>query len=313
MSGPLLQVRVRQRPLRPWHFGTQHWHFTRPLVLGVLNASPDSFSGSDAIVETPTAAVARGEQLLHAGADMVDIGGASSHPRAQAVSAETEWQRLRPLVQALAAAALPFSIDTQRPEVAAAALAAGASLINDVSGAPCQQMAQLAAAYGVPLVLTYRGAPPAVTSSAAQPSLAQHMRQHMKQYFAQQLAAAQQMHADMLILDPGYGFGKSLTENIAALRALPTLHTLHCPILICTSRKGSLTRLAAPPAQPQDKILPAPLATPPVTERLGASIASACYGLLQGAELLRVHDVTETVQFLRAWCRLHSEHEDPPP
>ena len=270
--------------------------------MGVLNASLDSFSGEDVIVRSEAEAQRRGTALIEAGADLVDIGGASSHPGAKPVPTSTEWARLRPLVRALASSGVPFSCDTQNPEVAARCLDGGACLINDVSGAPAGTMASLAARYGVPLVITYnsRGHAPLSLSpeelrraGSVELALTWRMATVMRTFFAERIREAAAERPLMLILDPGYGFGKTLSENLACLRAFPALGELRRPWLVCTSRKGSLGRWLGRSASWLGDAVGDP--------RLGASLASSLYGLRQGASLVRVHDVRPLAQFLRVW------------
>jgi dihydropteroate synthase len=260
--------------------GPARWDFERPLVMGVLNATPDSFSdGGDYLA--PEAALRRAHEMAAEGADVLDVGGASSHPHAAPVSPQAELERIAPVVERLAAELpLPISIDTQVPAVAEACLRLGAHLINDVSGLVAPDMARVAARHGVPLVITYNNF--AVPKEASGLSFLSDMLA----FFAERLDDAEAAGLRQVILDPGYGFGKSLEENLLVLQGLPLLRRFNRPVLVCTSRKGSLGRLVGEPVP---------------RERLGASLASTLFAVTQGAQLVRVHDVKPVRQALQTW------------
>ena len=267
-------------PPPPWSLGPLAWSFARPLLLGVLNATPDSFSDGGRYLD-PAQAVAHAHALVAEGADMIDVGGASSHPKAPDVPEAEELRRVLPVLARLRAELnVPLSIDTQRPRVARAAIAAGAVLINDVSGLADGAMARVAAAHDVPLVITYNNLalPPPAT-----PEL---LPEAMLSFFRGRIAGAEGAGARRLILDPGYGFGKPLALSLAVLRAVPTLCSLGRPVLVCTSRKGSLGRITgeADPAA-----------------RVGATVASSLVAVQGGAALVRVHDVAPMRQALQTW------------
>ena len=267
-------------PPPPWHVGQARWDFARPLILGVLNATPDSFSDGGEFLR-PEDALRRARQMAQEGADLLDVGGASSHPAAGAVSAQTELDRIAPVVERLLAELpLPVSIDTQEPAVADACLALGAHLINDVSGGVSLDMARVAARHDVPLVVTYNNF--AVPKEASGLSFLSDMLA----FFDERIEEAQAVGVRHLILDPGYGFGKTLDENLIVLRSVPMLGRFNRPVLVCTSRKGSLGRLTGE-AVPK--------------ERLGASLASSLYAVTQGAQMVRVHDVKAFHQALLTW------------
>jgi dihydropteroate synthase len=267
-------------PAPPWRVGPARWDFERPLVMGVLNATPDSFSdGGDYLA--PEAALRRAHEMAAEGADVLDVGGASSHPHAAPVSPQAELERIAPVVERLAAELpLPISIDTQVPAVAEACLRLGAHLINDVSGLVAPDMARVAARHGVPLVITYNNF--AVPKEASGLSFLSDMLA----FFAERLDDAEAAGLRQVILDPGYGFGKSLEENLLVLQGLPLLRRFNRPVLVCTSRKGSLGRLVGEPVP---------------RERLGASLASTLFAVTQGAHLVRVHDVKPVRQALQTW------------
>jgi dihydropteroate synthase len=267
-------------PAPPWRVGPARWDFERPLLMGVLNATPDSFSDGGDYLE-PEAALRRAHQMAAEGADVLDLGGASSHPQAAPVSPQEELERIAPVVERLVAElALPISIDTQVPQVAEACLALGAHLINDVSGLVAPGMAHVAARHDVPLVITYNNF--AVPKEASGLSFLSDMLA----FFDERIDEAEAAGLRRVILDPGYGFGKTLEENLLVLRSLGLLQRFNRPVLVCTSRKGSLGRLVGEPVP---------------RERLGASLASSLHAITQGAHLVRVHDVKAMRQALLTW------------
>lgn len=268
------------QPAPPWRVGPADWDFQRPLIMGVLNATPDSFSDGGEFLD-PERALARAHQLAAEGADILDLGGASSHPLARPVTPEEELDRIAPLVEKLAGRfPLPISIDTQRPGVAEACLLLGVQFLNDVSGLISLEMAQVAARWGVPLVITYNNF--AVPKEASGLSFVSDMLA----FFDERIDEAEEAGAERLVLDPGYGFGKTLQENLIVLRSLSLLQRFNRPVLVCTSRKGSLGRLTGEAVPKQ---------------RLGASLASSLYAAKQGAQLVRVHDVKAFRQALITW------------
>jgi dihydropteroate synthase len=279
-------------PAPPWRVGPARWDFRRPLLMGVLNATPDSFSDGGEYL-SPERALRRAHEMAGEGADLLDIGGASSHPLARPVPPQEELARIAPVVERLAAELpLPISIDTQVPAVAEACLRLGAHLINDVSGLVAPEMATVAARHDVPLVITYNNL--TVPKEASGLSFVSDMLA----FFDERLDEAAAAGLRRAILDPGYGFGKSLEENLIVLRSLPLLARFQRPVLVCTSRKGSLGRITGE-AVPR--------------ERLGASLASSLYAVTQGAQLVRVHDVKAMRQALQTWRAIERlQGEDPP-
>ena len=275
-------------PPSPWVLGPYRWDFRTPLIMGVLNATPDSFSDGGEFLRLPQA-LARARELVEEGADVIDLGGASSHPRAASVSLDEELARIAPVVERLVREVpRPLSIDTQRAEVAAACLALGAHLINDVSGRADAHMIAVAARFDVPLVITYNNytVPP--------PAAAAELVPHMRAFFAERIVTAEAGGAVRLLLDPGYGFGKTVQGSLGVLRELPALLPLRRPLLVCTSRKGSLGRLTGE-ADPK--------------RRVGASIATSLFAVTRGAALVRVHDVGQFRQALRAWRAVTQQDE----
>lgn len=261
-----------------------HWAglpLDRPLVMGIVNATPDSFyRGGDA-----EAAIALGRAMREAGADIVDVGAESTRPGAAPVSIEEELRRLEPVVRALAASGAVLSIDTRHAKVMAEALAWGARIINDVSALEGEGSLDIAAKTGAPVVIMHmRGEPGTMQQDPRYvlPSL------DVADYLAQRVAACETagIPRHRIVVDPGIGFGKTLAHNLEILARLGLLHALGCGVLIGVSRKSSIGRING---------------GAPVEQRLPGSIAGALQALRQGAQILRVHDVAETKQAIAVW------------
>ncbi len=270
--------------LPTWQVGAGRWDFRRPLIMGVLNATPDSFSDGGEYLEVGSA-VARAHELAQEGADVIDLGGASSHPKAKPVPAREELERIVPVVERLLREVpLPLSIDTQKPEVAEVCLKLGAHLINDVSGLTDLAMARLTARFDVPLVIMFN-------TNVAAKGAGRDFLPSMVSFFADRVAQAGAAGCRKLILDPGYGFGKTLEENLTVLRGLGRLQPFRRPVLVCTSRKGSLGRLTGEKNPKQ---------------RLGATLATSLYAVRQGSHMIRLHDVKAFHQELLTWHAIES-------
>lgn len=260
----------------------------RPLVMGVLNVTPDSFSDGGSWAE-PDAAVHRGRQLLAEGADIVDVGGESTRPGAEPVGIDTELARVVPTIEALAddvaAAGARLSVDTRHAEVARAALAAGATILNDVS-ASLEEVAGEAGAGWVAMHML--GEPGTMQDSPHYDDVVAEVRAF--------LVAAEQRGRDAGVrevwVDPGIGFGKTFEHNWALLGALETLVGTGIPVAVGTSRKGFLGAVLAE-ADGTD-VHPGP------EDRLEGSITTACWAATMGAAMIRVHDVRATVAALDA-------------
>jgi dihydropteroate synthase len=259
---------------------------SRPLVMGVVNVTTDSFSDGGCFVEVE-AAVAHARQLVAEGADIVDVGGESSRPGAEPVDPDEEVRRVVPVIEALAPQ-VRVSIDTVKPEVARAAVAAGATLVNDVSASLAEVAAELDAGY---VVMHRQGTPKTM-------QLAPHYADvvaEVSTFLAQRAAHAEALGIEEVWIDPGIGFGKTAAHNLALLRHLDQLVATGRPVLVGTSRKGFLGQLVARSDGRQDPASPHP-DTAPVGERLEASLATATWAMVQGARMVRVHDVLPTVQ-----------------
>jgi len=257
----------------------------RPLVMGVVNVTPDSFSDGGKFL-APDQAVAHAVKLMEEGADLVDIGGESTRPGAEPISPEEERRRVVPVVQALAERGVPVSIDSRHARVMGAALDAGARIINDVTaltGDPASL--KLAARTRAPVILMHMLGEPRTMQASPQ---YREVALDLYDFFAARLAACAEagIGRDRLCLDPGIGFGKSVEHNRDILANLALFHGLGCPLLLGVSRKSFIARLSRGET---------------VEERLPGSLAAALAGLDQGVQILRVHDVAETVQARAVW------------
>ena len=258
--------------------------FTRPRIMGVVNATPDSFSDGGRYRD-PRAAIEHGLALAAAGADIVDVGGESTRPGAPPVDEAEERRRVVPVVKALAEAGLLVSIDSRHAGVMAAAIDAGARILNDIAVLEGPGCLDVAARSGLPIVLMHMRGEPRTMQQAARYD---HVLLEVADYLAARLAACGRagIPAARVALDPGLGFAKTAEHNLVILNHLGLLHGLGCPVLVGASRKGFIGRLSG---------------GAPAHRRLGGSLAAALAGLARGAQLVRVHDVAETAQALAVW------------
>lgn len=252
----------------------------RTFVMGVVNVTPDSFSGDGllAVGDPVAAAVDQARRMVEDGADILDVGGASSRPGHVPVTPDEEGARVVPVIRAVVEAlpGTPVSVDTTSVEVAAAALDGGAHLLNDIWGvADDPAMARLAAARRVPLVVMHNRAEPRYDDVVAE--VVDDLRRALDRAQAAGVARGD------LIVDPGFGFGKTPDHNLALLAGLAALRALGRPILLGTSRKSTLGRLL----------------DLPVDQRVEATLATTALGIAAGADLVRVHDVRENVRVAR--------------
>ncbi|MFM2300574.1 MAG: dihydropteroate synthase [Pseudomonadota bacterium] len=266
--------------------GVRSVRLDQPQVMGILNVTPDSFSDGGQFMDDPEVAHAHAAAMLEAGAALVDVGGESTRPGAAAVWEGDELQRVVPAVERLAAMGAAISVDTRRPAVMEAALRAGAQIINDVSALRHDPRSlEFAAASGAPVVLMHApGDGDDLHAGAAYGDVVLDVFDWLRRRRDAALAAG--IARDRIILDPGVGFGKSLAENLALMNALALFHALGQPLLLGVSRKrmiGALSNEA------------------PAHQRLAGSLALALKGMEAGVQLLRVHDVAETVQAVRVW------------
>jgi dihydropteroate synthase len=259
-----------------------------PRVMGILNVTPDSFSDGACHLD-PQHAVAAGLAMAAAGADIVDVGGESTRPGAQPVAPDEERSRVVPVIHALAEAGVKVSIDTRNATTMAAALDAGAAIVNDISALTHDPAAAaLVAARGCPIILMHmRGDPATMNSHAAYADIA---REVIAELAARVLAAEQAGIArDAIAIDPGIGFAKLAPHSLELLRRLPELAVLRCPIVVGVSRKSFIGRTGGE-SDPR--------------RRLPGSLAAGLFAVLRGAHIVRVHDVPETVQALKLWNAL---------
>ncbi len=255
---------------------------TRTFVMGIVNVTPDSFSGDGLLVDGEadpvSAAVAGALRMADEGVDVLDIGGESSRPGHRAVDAAEETRRVVPVVRAVRTVlpAMPISVDTVKPSVAAAALEAGADLVNDVWGvATDDALARVAAEHGAPLVLMHNRA------EARYVNLLPEILADLQRAIERALQAG--VAWDRLIVDPGFGFGKTPAHNLVLLRHLDALRMLGRPVLLGTSRKSTLGKV---------------LDLPP-DERLEATLATTALAIAAGVDMIRVHDVRPNVRVAR--------------
>jgi dihydropteroate synthase len=256
---------------------------TEPLVMGILNVTPDSFYDGGRYLNH-VAAIARGREMIAEGADIVDVGGESTRPGAVAVSEDEELSRVIPVVEALATE-VRVSIDTTKAGVARRAVEAGAFMVNDVSAS----LEHVASATGAAFVAMHRlGSPRDMQDDPRFDDVVAEVTA----YLAHRAARATEAGVTEVWVDPGIGFGKTAAHNLALLAALPELVSLGYPVLVGTSRKTFLGRIAAGTIESDG--------TPaPVADRFEGSLASATYAMANGAAAIRVHDVAASVQAAR--------------
>ena len=264
-----------------------------PLVMGVVNVTPDSFSDGGEWFE-PEAAIAHGRDLLAEGADILDVGGESTRPGAERPSVQEELRRVLPVIGELAAMGATVSVDTMRAEVAVRAVEAGAAVINDVSGGLADpEMASVAAEAGVPFIaMHWRGHSRDMQDKAVYADVAAEVCAELT-VRAEQLRA-QGIAAENLVLDPGFGFSKLASHNWSLLRHLDQVVGLGYPVLVGTSRKAFLGRLGAPEGA----------APRPPLERDAATAATSFHAALAGVWAVRVHQVPSTLDALRVAAAL---------
>jgi len=283
----------------------------RPLVMGVLNVTPDSFSDGGRYLR-PDAAIRRAEQLAAEGADLIDIGGESTRPGSQPVPLEEELRRVVPVIRTLAGRVrVPISIDTSKAEVARQAVEHGAAMVNDVTalhGDP--RMAEVVARAKVPVILMHmRGTPRTMQRAPRYRDVVAEVRTFLAD--ARRRAEHAGIPRERILLDPGLGFGKTVAHNLLLLRHLDELVALGQPVVIGPSRKSFIGRtleaeVVAPPAR-RDTSSPAWSVPARSDERLAGTLACVAAAARQGVHIVRVHDVKAAVQFLTMWSAIHDE------
>ena len=264
----------------------------RPLLMGIVNATPDSFADGG---EHPTleARVERAAELVAEGADLIDVGGESARGDRPAVAVEDEIERVVPLVERIAGLGAPVSVDTYKPRVAEAAVAAGAVLVNDVSGLRDAALADVCAKTGAGLVLMHTRVAPKGT--LLDPGRYDDVAADVAGFLHERMAVAIGRGVDpqQLLLDPGLDFSKTPAQTVTVLRALELLHELGRPILLAISNKDFVGALTGRPPR----------------ERLAGTLAAVAHGVEAGAHVLRVHDVAAAADFLRVRAALRGEIE----
>jgi dihydropteroate synthase len=277
---PPLRLVARQVPL------------DQPQAMAILNVTPDSFSDGGGLGDDPAAAAHAGVRMAEAGAAIVDVGGESTRPGAKPVWEGDEIARVVPAIGRLAAAGVAVSIDTRKAAVMEAALAAGAGMVNDVSalGHDPASLAAMARATCPIVLMHHQGTPETMQKDPRYRDALLDVYDWLEARIEAAVAAG--IDRARLLVDPGVGFGKALRHNLQVLNGLSMLHGLGLPIVLGASRKRTIGALTG---------------EAPVEQRLGGSLALALAGAAQGVQLLRVHDVFETVQALRVWRGLRDE------
>ncbi len=268
--------------LMKFHCGSYQLDLSRPHVMGIVNVTPDSFSDGGKY-ESTEKAVEHALQLVAEGADILDIGGESTRPGATPVSLDDELSRVVPVVEALSkVAGVPLSVDTYKPEVMRAAIAAGADIINDVRALQEPDALEIVARSNVGVCLMHmQGLPQNMQDDPQYDDVVEDVRT----FLADRLATAQAtgIAGERIVLDPGFGFGKRTVHNVALLRALQDIAELGRPLLVGLSRKSVLGQMTGGD----------------VYVRLHASIAASVISVMKGARIVRVHDVKATADALK--------------
>jgi dihydropteroate synthase len=272
-------------PRTPLQLGERTIRLDQPQVMGIINATPDSFSDGGFYADSAAAAEA-GAVMASQGAAIIDVGGESTRPGASTVWEGDEIERVLPVVKQLAAGGTAVSIDTRKAGVMSAALGAGAGMINDVSALTWDpQSAEVVAKAGVPVVLMHHRGDPATMQDAPRYD---DVLVEVYEWLEDRIAAAEEagIARDKILVDPGIGFGKTVAHNLELMNGLALLHGLGCPVVLGASRKRMIGALSG---------------EAPADRRLAGSLALALKAAEQGVQLIRVHDVAETVQALKVW------------
>lgn len=284
-------------PRPPLTLGARVIRFDQPQVVDIVNVTPDSFSDAGRLAD-PALAVQAGHAMAAAGAALIDVGGESTRPGARQVWEGDETARILPVIQPLAAAGTAVSIDTRKATVMEAALAAGAALVNDVSALTWDdRAAEVVAAAGCAVVLMHHQGDPETMQD--NPRYDRPVLLEIYDWLEARIdaAVAAGIARERIVIDPGFGFGKTVQHNLQLMNGLALLHGLGCPIMLGASRKRTIGALSA---------------EAPADQRLPGSLAFALKAAEQGVQLLRVHDVPETVQALRIWRGLRDAALTPP-
>ncbi|HYU94673.1 MAG TPA: dihydropteroate synthase [Sphingomicrobium sp.] len=275
----------------PLELGPRTIRLDQPQVMGIVNATPDSFSDGGRFADAAAAAEA-GADMASEGAAIIDVGGESTRPGAKPLWEGDEIERIAPVIRQLAAGGAAVSIDTRKADVMTAALEAGARMVNDVSALTWDdRSAGVIAAAGVPVVLMHhQGDPQTMQDDPRYADVLVEIYLWLEGRI--RAAEAAGIARQRILIDPGFGFGKNVAHNLELMNGLALFHSLGCPLVVGASRKRTIGALSG---------------EAPADRRLGGSIAFALKAAEQGAQLLRVHDVPETVQALRVWRGLRDQ------
>lgn len=267
-----------------FHCGKFQFDLSHPIVMGIVNVTPDSFSDGGRYAST-AAAIAHARQLIQDGADILDIGGESTRPGAASVSEQQELERVLPVIEGLRGITVPISIDSCKPEVMRAALAAGACMVNDVNALQSEGALEVVAQSHAAVCLMHKQGDP--HNMQQQPPHYQNVMDEVYAFLRERVAAAEAagIARERIVADPGFGFGKTLAHNLDLLRGLEAFRALGVPVLAGLSRKSMLGAITGRE----------------VGERVAASVAAALLAVQRGAAIVRVHDVRETVDALKVW------------
>jgi dihydropteroate synthase len=281
LTSPRAALQLGQRTVR----------LDQPQVMGIVNVTPDSFSDAGQLAD-PSNAAAAGARMSEAGAAIIDVGGESTRPGAKPDWEGDEIARIEPVIRQLASSGAAVSVDTRKADVMTAALAAGARMVNDVSALTYDlRSPAVVAGAGVPVVLMHhQGKPETMQQDPRYDDVVVEVYLWLEERIADAEEAG--ISRDRILIDIGFGFGKTLAHNLELMNHLALFHALGCPMVVGASRKRTIGALSN---------------EAPVDERLGGSIAFALKAAEQGTQIVRVHDVTETVQALRVWRGLRDQ------
>jgi dihydropteroate synthase len=285
------QWKALTSPRDPLQLGERTVRLDQPQVMGIVNATPDSFSDGGQFADAAAAAEA-GAQMAAEGAAIIDAGGESTRPGARVIWEGDEIERIAPVIRQLAASGAAVSADTRKADVMTAALEAGARMINDVSALTFDdRSASVVAAAGVPVVLMHHQGDP--QTMQVDPRY-DDVLVEIYLWLEDRIQAAEEagIARDKVLIDPGFGFGKKLAHNLELMNGLALFHSLGCPMVVGASRKSTIGALSG--EAPTDK-------------RLGGGIAFALKAAEQGVQIVRVHDVFDTIQALRVWRGLRDQ------
>lgn len=257
-------------------------------IMGIVNVTPDSFSDGGAFFDT-AAAIAQGQQLVADGAHILDIGGESSRPGAMPVSAQDELDRVIPVIVGLKkSVSVPISIDTTKPIVAEAAIAAGATILNDITGLQNPEMIDVVARTAASVCIMHmQGTPQQMQENPQYDDVVQEVHD----FLADRVRTAKEAGIQNIWIDPGIGFGKTLEHNLALLRHLDAFADIDAPLMLGTSRKSFIEKITGAS----------------VDERLPGTIASVLWAMMQGVSLVRVHDVAAVAQAIAVYAAIKDE------